>query len=177
MGASEQGADKAAGRWLVSTRVLVLVWHDRHLLLMKRGPHRRIFPNRYNGLGGHVERNEDVESAVHREVMEESGLHLTDLRLCGIHNIDAGGDIGILMFVYTAQAATCDLTVTTDEGTLHWFPADALPFDEMVEDLPLILPRIQAMQPGQPPYHAHVSYDAADRIVIRYADPSHDSAD
>ena len=55
MSASEQGADATAGRWLTIPRTLCFVMNGSDVLLMKRSPHKKIFPNRYNGVGGHIE--------------------------------------------------------------------------------------------------------------------------
>lgn len=167
MGAQGQGAD-AAGRWVVIPRVLVFVFDGEDVLLMKRGPHRRVFPNQYNGLGGHVERGEHPAETAEREVLEESGITVRDVRLRGIHHIDAGArDTGIVMYVFTATANSRDITVTTDEGTLEWIPADQVAELDVVEDLPIVLPRLLAMPPDAQPYIAHVSYTQADKIVIR----------
>jgi len=168
MGAQAQGADATTGRWVMIPRTLVLVFEGDDVLLMKRGAHRRIFPNKYNGLGGHVERDEHPGETAVREVMEESGIGIRDVRLCGIHHIDAGAaDSGIVMYVFTAQANSRDITVTTDEGTLEWIPVEAVAGLDVVEDLPIVLPRILAMAADAPPYLVHVSYDSDDRIVIR----------
>ena len=168
MGAQGQGANASIGRWVVIPRVLVLVFEGGDVLLMKRGAHRRVFPNQYNGLGGHVERDEHPGETAVREVMEESGISVRDVRLCGIHYIDAGAaDTGIVMYVFTAQADSRDITVTTDEGTLEWIPVERVAELDVVEDLPIVLPKILAMPADAPPYLAHVSYDAKDKIVIR----------
>lgn len=168
MGAQGQGADATVNRWVVIPRVLVFVFDGDDVLLMKRGSHRRIFPNKYNGLGGHVERGEHPAETAHREVLEESGIGLRELRLCGIHHIDAGAESsGIVMYVFSAQANSREITVTTDEGVLEWIPVNRVGGLDVVEDLPLVLPRILAMPPDAQPYLAHVSYDANDSIVIR----------
>lgn len=168
MGAQGQGADAIAGRWVVIPRVLVFVFDGDAVLLMRRAAHRRIFPNKYNGLGGHVERGENPAETAHREVLEESGLLVRDVRLHGIHHIDAGAEnSGIVMYVFSAQAESCEITVTTDEGTLEWIPVERVAELDAVEDLPIVLPRILAMKPDAPPYLVHVSYDADDNIVIR----------
>ena len=60
MGAKQQGADATQDRWLVIPRTLSFVMNGDDMLLMKRAPHKRVFPNQYNGLGGHIERNEDT---------------------------------------------------------------------------------------------------------------------
>lgn len=168
MGAAGQGAG-GNERWMASPRTLVFVTYEERVLMMKRGPHRRIFPNKYNGLGGHVERDEDVFSSAAREVQEESGLSVEALRLRGIHHIDAGEDSGILVFVFTATAQTDRIDVQNDEGVLEWVDPEALSGLDLVDDVAEILPRALGMANDSPPYFAHVSYDSEDRIVIRYA--------
>ncbi|MBK9122883.1 MAG: 8-oxo-dGTP diphosphatase [Chloroflexi bacterium] len=169
MGAADQGAGQVDGRWMVSARTLVFVRCGDRVLLMKRGPHKRIFPNRYNGLGGHIERDEDPYSSALREVHEESGLTATNLELRGVHHIDAGADSGILMFVFTADADDQAPLSHSHEGVLEWVSLDRVLGLDLVEDLPHTLDRILTMERVAAPYFAHVSYDADDRIVIRYA--------
>ncbi len=170
MGANEQGADATQGRWLVIPRTLCFVTHEDAVLLMKRAPHKRVFPNQYNGLGGHIERDEDPFSSARREILEESGLHVSNLRLCAVHNIDAGAATGIMLFVFTAQSQTRDLQVTTPEGTLHWVNIEELATLDLVEDLLRILPRVLALPPAAPPFFVHVSYDREDVIQMRLAE-------
>jgi len=168
MGASEQGAELTEARWLTLPRTLSFVMNGDDVLLMKRAAHRRIFPNQYNGLGGHVERDEDPYSGALREIVEESGLHVHSLRLRSIHNIDTGGATGILLFVYTAISDTRDTRKDCPEGQLEWIAKDQVFELDLVEDLPELLARIFAMERDQPPMSAHVSYDAVDNIVLRF---------
>jgi 8-oxo-dGTP diphosphatase len=167
MGAAGQGADGT--RWLASPRTLVFVIDGGDVLLMKRGPHKRVFPDMYNGLGGHVERDEDVYTAAAREVREESGLAIRDLRLRGIHHIDAGTSTGVLVFVFTAACDTRKI-IDSDEGALEWVATDRLAELSLVEDIPIVLRRVLSMSDTATPYAAHVSYNASDEIVIRFAD-------
>ena len=168
MGAKEQGADATGGRWLTMPRTLSFVLSGDAILMMKRSPHRRVFPNQYNGLGGHIERNEDPASSALREIREESGLSVHSLRLCSIHNIDTGAQNGILLFVYTAISDSRSLIEDNDEGTLEWIRTDKVLDLDLVEDLPQLLPRILALADDQPPLNAHVSYDEEDNIVLSF---------
>jgi 8-oxo-dGTP diphosphatase len=170
VGSQDQGADATAGRWLVIPRTLSFVLNDGAVLLMKRAPHKRVFPNRYNGLGGHVERDEDPLAGAVREIREESGLEVRDVRLRGVHQIDTGGAGGILLFTFTAISDTRAITAESPDGTLHWVPFEAAAGLDLVEDLPYILPRVLAMPDDAPPYFVHVSYDADDQIVMRFGD-------
>lgn len=168
MGAQEQGAQHTEGRWLTVSRSLCFVRNGDDVLLMKRAPHKRIFPNQYNGVGGHVERDEDALTSARREILEETGLHAHDLRLCAVYNIDTGMASGISLFVFLAQSDT-RATVDSDEGTLEWVPLAEIGARDLVEDVAIILPRILALRPGDPPLFVHVSYDADDQIVLRFA--------
>lgn len=167
MGAQDQGADATAGRWTVIPRTLCLVTNGDDLLLMKRAAHRRVFPGKYNGLGGHIERDEDALSSAIREIHEETGLYVQDARLRGVINIDAGAAGGIMLFVVTAHSPTRDV-IDSDEGTLEWIPLAEVGKKDVVGDLPILLARLQGDHPE--PFAAHASYDEHDRLVFRFAE-------
>jgi len=169
MGSREQGADATEGRWLTVSRTLSFVTNGDDVLLMKRAAHKRVFPNRYNGVGGHIERDEDPLTSARREILEETGLVVEDTRLRAVYNIDAGEATGILLLVFTAASKSRDVTANS-EGTLHWIPqAEVLNFD-LLEDIPHVLPRILAMQPTNAPLFLHVSYDESDQLMLRFAE-------
>ncbi|MGE3536848.1 MAG: NUDIX domain-containing protein [Candidatus Tectimicrobiota bacterium] len=172
MSASEQGANATAGRWVTIPRTLCFVTNGDDVLLMKRAPHRRVFPNRYNGVGGHIERHEDPLNGAIREIAEETGLAVYDVRLRAVYNIDAGEATGIVLFVFTAESRQRELSVSSDEGTLHWVPQREVLSLDLVEDLPEILPRVLAMRPDAAPLFVHVSYDTQDRLCMRFAEPA-----
>lgn len=171
MGAKEQGADSQSvqGRWQVVPRTLCFVTHGDDILLMKRGLHKRIFPGHYNGLGGHIERGEDPLTGAIREIKEESGLQVKNVRFCGSTHVDAGQETGILLYIFKGEATTREV-IESEEGTLHWLPlAEVLNRNDLplVEDLPMVLPMI--FRDGAMPFFAHVSYDENDQIVFRLA--------
>jgi 8-oxo-dGTP diphosphatase len=168
MGAHEQGANATQNRWLTIPRTLSFIFNGDDVLLMKRAAHKRVFPNQYNGLGGHIERDEDPLTSARREIREESGLDVRDVALKAIYNIDAGEATGILLLVFTATSDRREVSANS-EGTLHWVPRDAVYGLDLVEDLPLILPRILGMTPSDPPLFVHVSYDDQDAIQMRFA--------
>jgi 8-oxo-dGTP diphosphatase len=169
MGANEQGANATEGRWLVIPRTLCFVTNGGDVLLMKRAPHKRVFPNRYNGVGGHIERDEDPLNSARREILEETGLTVRDLRLWAVYNIDAGEMTGIMLFVFTAVSDSREV-IANSEGTLHWIPFSEVYTLDLVEDLPQILPRALAMEASAAPLFVHVSYDDDDVIRMRFAD-------
>lgn len=171
MGVQEQGIDD--GRWKLIPRTLCFLRHGGALLLMKRGLDRRAFPGRYNGVGGHVERGEDLLTAALREIEEETGLRadqLRELRLRGVCHIDAGGATGILLFVFSAEATTREVHGDEREGTLHWvMPAECADLP-LVDDVSIFVHRLFGPQPSGALFYAHVDYDDQGRMVLHFAE-------
>jgi 8-oxo-dGTP diphosphatase len=166
MGREDQGVFSSRGRYQVVPRVLCFVTRGDEVLLLCGDPRKRTWAGRYNGVGGHLEPGEDICAAVLREVKEETGLDVEDVRLRGVVHVDVGDPIlGVLFFVFTAAAPDKQI-VPSPEGSLEWFGSGALPFAEMVEDLPVILPVVLAMGSADPPFFASSYYDADDSLVI-----------
>ncbi|MER7440339.1 NUDIX domain-containing protein [Micromonospora avicenniae] len=57
----------------------LIVDDDDRLFFQRRSPHRRLFPNCWDVVGGHLESGEDVEAALRREVTEETGWTVSHL--------------------------------------------------------------------------------------------------
>lgn len=120
----------------------------QEVLLLKGAPTKRLWANHYNGLGGHVEAEEDIYTAALREVSEEAGLEPEHLALRGVVNIDTGSDEqglrpGVMMFVFVGEAPSRTV-VPSVEGELHWLPLDALAHYPLVADLYELIPRALA---------------------------------
>ncbi|MEP7068549.1 MAG: NAD(+) diphosphatase [Usitatibacter sp.] len=103
------------------------------MVLVKRGPAILLARNaavpaggRMSALAGFLEPGESVEEAVHREVREEVGLFVKDLRYFGSQSWPFPGS---LMVAFTAEYAGGDVKVDANEiGEARWFgPLDALP--------------------------------------------------
>lgn len=166
----DQGIDISLKRlrYAVFPRTLVFITRNDCVLLLRGAPTKRIWANKYNGIGGHVERDEDVYAAALREVREETGLDVDDLRLAGLINIDGDQPTGIMLFVFTATARSGD-PIPSEEGSLEWIDRDQLAQIDLVEDLPTILPRALDLPPNVPPFFAHYHYDEQERLIIRFA--------
>lgn len=171
MGREDQGVAPGRTRYQVIPRTLSFVTHGGTVLLLLGGPKKRLWAGRYNGLGGHVEPGEDIYTSASREVKEEAGLDVRDVRLRCVVHADAGDPtVGILFFVFTAIAESRHVQ-PSEEGGLEWWPIDALPSERLVEDLPVLLPRVLGMGPNDPPIFAAYHYDEENRLVIRFAEP------
>ena len=134
-------------RYTLVPRTLSFVQCGGDLLLLRGAPSKRLWPNRLNGLGGHLERAEDPLSGALREIREEAALVPDRLSLRALIHV-SGEDThpSVLIFVYLGQVDTRE-TRPGDEGALEWHPVDALPWDEMVADLPQLLPRLLRLPP------------------------------
>jgi 8-oxo-dGTP diphosphatase len=170
MGRADQGVTQSHDRYRVIPRSLCFITHGNEVLLLRGGPHKRLWAGHYNGVGGHIEAGEDVYSATRREIREETGLDVHGLRLCGVAHVNAGDPaVGILFFIFTAQAAS-QVIGLSPEGTLEWWPVDHLPTADMVEDLPILLPKALNLAPAAPPFFAAYRYDDQDRLMISFAE-------
>lgn len=85
----------------------------------------------YSTLAGFVEPGESLEEAVAREVAEEAGIAVTDVRY---HSSQPWPFPGSLMLGFTAVATTRDIELQTDElEDARWFTRDALRSGEGVK--------------------------------------------
>ena len=106
----------------VSPAMMVLITRGRELLLA-RAP--RFPPGMYSALAGFVEPGETIEDCVRREVREEVGLEVTNIRY---FDSQSWAFPHSLMIAYSAEYAGGEITPDKDEiAEARWFAWDAVP--------------------------------------------------
>ena len=116
------------------------------LTMVRDGAGNVLLQNRQNipwpGLafpGGHVEPGEPFTEAALREVYEETGLVLDDIRLCGVKQFVRNDGSRYVIFLYRAARFHGRLR-SSPEGEVMWAPRDGLERLPIARDMAALLP-------------------------------------
>ena len=105
----------------VELTALCMIYREDELLLQDRVKtdwRGYCFP------GGHVEPGESIVDSVFREMKEEAGLTVKELRLCGIKQFPIEGG-RYLVFLFKTDAFEGELR-SSDEGKMEWIRRENL---------------------------------------------------
>jgi 8-oxo-dGTP diphosphatase len=136
---------------------------DRKFLLKKAN--RGISIGKWNAPGGKFEDDETPEQCARREVLEETGLRVSDLFYHGVLSFVMRGGRRVYMRAHLFSTRKMEGRARSgEEGPVRWFPVDRPPYDEMWEDDQYWLP---LMLRGEK-FNATFRYDKGNRHVIGF---------
>ncbi len=107
--------------------IVVAIVKEREVLLLKQN---YIYENSRVLLSGYVTTGENVEETVHREVLEEAGLKIRDLKYLGSDYLQSKE---IVMLTFMAHYASGEISKSSEVDAVEWIELDHA-LDEMAED-------------------------------------------
>jgi 8-oxo-dGTP diphosphatase len=146
-------------RYHVVPRTILFVFNGKNVLLQKGALDKKINAGLWNGLGGHVERNEDILTAAKRELHEEAGIICVSPIFCGTILIDVNQTEGIILFVFGCNVGKTDF-YDSPEGKLNWFETDQLPKIDIVDDVSMLIAFVKTTMETGKQFHLLYSYDS-----------------
>lgn len=129
----------------MATLGYVMSANGQEVLLMHRNKREDdIHYGKYNGLGGKIDRNEDIVGAMRREILEESGIEALDMVLRGTISWPGFGKNGEdwFGFLFRIDSWTGEVLPGNHEGSLEWVPCSHLDKINMWEGDRIWLPMI-----------------------------------
>ncbi|MEZ4864447.1 MAG: NUDIX hydrolase [Caldilineaceae bacterium] len=122
---------------------------DATVLLLRRSPTKKLFPNLITGIGGKVElevgEGEDLVAAAWREFTEETKIPVdtvADVRL-RLSTLVSRGELQVLLLWLTGRLMAPPTDLGCTEGELAFYPITQLPLDAMIptarQTIPFIL--------------------------------------
>jgi 8-oxo-dGTP pyrophosphatase MutT (NUDIX family) len=126
------------------------------VLLLRRSPTKKLFPNLITGIGGKVEltdgEGDDLVAAAWREFQEETVIParlVADVRL-RLSTIISRGDQQVLLLWLTGQFLELPSDLSCTEGVLEFHPITHLPVDDMIPTARQTIPFILALSVDDP---------------------------
>ena len=111
---------------MINSTLCYLEKDGQYLMLHRVKKEKDLNKDKWIGVGGKFEDKESPEDCLKREVLEETGLTLTDWRYRGIVTFVSNEAPTEYMHLFTAEGFEGEIKVC-DEGTLEWVPKETVP--------------------------------------------------
>lgn len=117
---------------------------DEKYLMLHRGKHRRIMPDVWMAPGGHLEFNEGLFECARREIKEETGLSIKNIKVKAIGTAYLE-DLNQELFFHflTADYQKGKLKQNQEDGELVWLkPEEIAKLSTLLAEIEKVLPDI-----------------------------------
>ena len=111
---------------MINSTLCYLERDGQYLMLHRVKKEKDLNKDKWIGVGGKFEDKESPEDCLRREVLEETGLTLTDWRYRGIVTFVSNEAPTEYMHLFTAEGFEGEMK-TCDEGALEWVPIETVP--------------------------------------------------
>lgn len=131
-------------------RVVLVLKHptENKVLLLRRAPHKKLFPNQITGIGGKAELEkgeaENLDLALWREFKEETKINpqiIADFKL-RLVTLALRENTEFLLFWYTGSLKELPQDLSCNEGELGFYGVNSLPLADFTETAAKAIPFI-----------------------------------
>lgn len=151
-----------ADRHTVIPRTISFVFNKEKVLLLKASREKEWY-GRYDPVGGHIEKGESILDSARKEIREEAGLEVTNLKLRGVVHVTGFFGKEIMLFVTSCNSDSVKLTAS-EEGNPEWIDLKELDSIDVLEDIKPILKHVIEMKPEELFFGTSV-FDGKDKLL------------
>ncbi len=134
-------------------------------LMLHRASHKKIMPDVWMAPGGHIEFNEGLFEAAKREVLEETGLKIKNLKVKAVGTAYLKDlDQEIFFHLVTADYASGKIIQNDQDGELKWLTKTQIAkLPNLLSELHLILPYLFSKRAPVISYKA--TYESGNKMI------------
>lgn len=127
-------------RYSVIPRTMCFVFRDDKVLLIKASE-KKDWEGKYDPVGGHIEEGEEILSSAKREIREETGLDINNIKLSGVMHVSNFFGKDIMLFVTSCDVES-DEVISNHEGELEWVNINKISEVDIFDDVEEIMKKV-----------------------------------
>lgn len=131
-------------RHQVIPRSLCFIKNNDSYLLMEYSEKKGPMAGYWNCPGWHIEFSEWIIENAEKEILEETWLKVENTKLQWVLHIEWFFGKNIMLFITLSKTHEWD-TLSSDEWTLHWKKREELSWVNLMEDVKIILDKVETM--------------------------------
>jgi len=120
---------------------------------------------KWNGIGGHIESDEDIFSSVLREIKEETGLTIKKIWLSAIITQKEPRNGDVILFVFNALRPAGNLQ-QSEEGEISWIDQHELEKLSVFDDLQVLLKITEKIDSHTQPLILHYQRKQGNKKIL-----------